>query len=202
MGRIILIGGPPAAGKSFLARKLSEKLKLPWISTDTVREQMKTLVRRADYPKLFIFSEATSKKAVEYYKKYTLKQIIELQNAESREVWKGIEALIKTDYVWKSFIVEGVAILPDLVSRAKENDREIQAVFVADENLDRIRKTIHERGLWAAPDKYPDSVKEKEIQLIKEFNNWTIRECSKFDYPLIKVGDRSSLLRRTLNLIK
>ena len=42
---IILIGGAPTIGKSFLAKKLSEEMKIPWISTDTIREFMREVVR-------------------------------------------------------------------------------------------------------------------------------------------------------------
>ncbi len=44
--QIIFIGGAPTVGKSYLAKKLAEELKLPWISTDTVRE----ILRSYGYP--------------------------------------------------------------------------------------------------------------------------------------------------------
>ncbi len=40
MERIILIGGAPTVGKTFIAKELSKKLFLPWISTDTIRSLM------------------------------------------------------------------------------------------------------------------------------------------------------------------
>lgn len=54
--KVILIGGAPLSGKSYVARKLGQELNLPWISTDTIREQMRQLVRKEDYPNLFFFS--------------------------------------------------------------------------------------------------------------------------------------------------
>ena len=44
MNKVILIGGAPTVGKSYLGRKLAEELKLPWISTDTIREMMRKLI--------------------------------------------------------------------------------------------------------------------------------------------------------------
>src|SRR3989344_4571045 len=100
MKRIVLIGGSPTAGKSYTARKIAEELKLPWISTDTIREQMREIVRKEDYPVLFLHHKATPKMGVEFLKKYSPKEIVEIVNNESLDVWKGVKALIDTDYVW------------------------------------------------------------------------------------------------------
>lgn len=35
--KIILIGGPQATGKTTLAKELSSRLDIPWISTDQIR---------------------------------------------------------------------------------------------------------------------------------------------------------------------
>src|SRR3990172_6269794 len=164
MRRIILIGGSPTAGKSHTARKLAERLKLPWISTDTIREKMRKLVRNEDYPALFYHAEATPKMAVEFLTHKTAEEIVKHQNEESKAVWKGVKALIETDYVWGSFVIEGVAILPHLVADLLKKRKDIKAVFLIDENIARVRKTIFTRGLWDEPSKYPDSVKEKEIK--------------------------------------
>ena len=128
MEKIILIGGSPTAGKSFTARKIAEELKLPWISTDTVREQMRKIVRREDFPKLFSHSGGPPEMAVEYLSKNSAEEIVKNQNYESADVWKGVKALIETDYVWGSFIIEGVAILPHLVEKLSVKNKEIKVV--------------------------------------------------------------------------
>ncbi len=119
MNRIILIGGSPTSGKSYTARKLAENLKLPWISTDTIREQMRWIVRKEDYPDLFMHGDPSvshTDKAVEFLTHNTAKEIVDHQNKESEDVWKGVRGLIESDYEWEDFIVEGVAILPKLIA--------------------------------------------------------------------------------------
>jgi 2-phosphoglycerate kinase len=44
-------------------------------------------------------------------------EIIKHQDAESEEVWVGVKALIDNSYPWKSFIIEGVAIVPHFVKQ-------------------------------------------------------------------------------------
>lgn len=200
MDQVILIGGAPASGKSYLARKLAEELNLPWISTDTVREQMRQVVRKQDYPHLFIHANATAEIAVEFLTHNTAKEIVDHQNEESREVWKGVEALIKTDYVWGSFLVEGVAVLPDLVSNLKTG-KKFKSIFLVDENVERIKELIYTRGLWDDADKYPDSVKEKEVEWVLEFNNYIKRECRRTNLPVVYIRDRSSYINEVKSLI-
>lgn len=201
MNKIILIGGSPTAGKSYTANKLAEFLKLSWISTDTIREQMKQLVRKKDYPALFQHHNATPKQGVEFLTHNTAEEIVKHQNKESADVWKGVKALIETDYMWKSFIVEGVAILPNLVFKIIKKNKNIRVIFLVDDNIDRVRKTIFTRGLWDEANKYPDSVKEKEVEWVIAFNNFIKKQAKKYKMPVVNVGDRNKYLNEIKKIV-
>ena len=201
MKRIVLMGGSPTVGKSYAARKIAEELKLPWISTDTIREQMRKIVRKEDYPSLFLHAETTPEMGVDFLTNNTPKEITRVVNQESEDVWKGIEALIETDYVWGSYIIEGIAILPKLASGLVKKNNSVKALFLIDEDLERVRKTIFERGLWDSADKYPDSVKEKEVEWVSEFNNYIKKEAGKYGLPVVDVGNRIDYLKEIKKLI-
>ncbi|MEK6847705.1 MAG: AAA family ATPase [Nanoarchaeota archaeon] len=201
MKKIILIGGAPVAGKSYTARKIAEELKLPWISTDTIREQMRELVRKKDNPSLFRHSKATSQMALQFLTKNTAKEVVKMQNKESTEVWKGVRALINTDYVWGSFIIEGVAILPSFVANLTKKGRNIKTIFLIDEDIKRIRKTIFIRGLWDDADKYPNSIKKKEVEWVLEFNNFIKKEAKRYGFPVISIGNRKNYLKEIKGII-
>ncbi len=203
MDKIILIGGSPTAGKSYTARKLAESLNLPWISTDTVCEQMKKIVEGKDYPGLFKFAEATSEMALEYLSEKSAQEVVDDQNAESVDVWKGVKALIETDFVWGSFVVEGAAILPHLVKDLSLEDKEIKTIFLVNDSVERVRKTIYTRGLWDDADKYSDDVKEKEVEWVAAFDEHITKEINKYGFPMIKVGDHEDCvgqIKQSLNL--
>ncbi len=203
MNKIILIGGSPTAGKSYTARKLSEELKLPWISTDTIREQMKQIARKEDYPRLFQHAEVTPDNAVEFLTHNTVEQIIKHQNNESEDVWKGVSGLIESDYSWGDFIVEGVAVLPKLVGFQEwKTKKDIKAVFLIDEDKERVRNTIFTRGLWDDADTYPDSVKEKEVEWVFAFNEYIKEEANKYNLPVVSVGNREDYINEIKQLIK
>lgn len=194
MGKIILIGGSPTVGKSYTTRKLAESLKLPWISTDTIRGQMRKVVRKEDYPSLFGHYKATPEIGVKFLTTKTSKEIVKFVNEESKEVWKGVKAIIEKDYVWGSFIIEGVAILPRAASNLIKKNKEVKVVFLIDEDIKRVRKTIFSRGLWDDAKKYPDSVKENEVKWVIAFNEYIKKEAKKYNLPVIRVGKRKNLL--------
>jgi len=190
MGKVILMGGSPTAGKSYTARKISEELKLPWVSTDTIRGQMRRIVKREDYPALFCHADATVEMGVEFLNENSAKKIVERINTESEEVWGGVRAFIEADYVWGSFIVEGVAILPHLVADFVKKNKDVKVVFLIDEDVERVRKTIFTRGLWDDAKKYPDDVKEKEVEWVLAFNEFIKKEAKRFGFSVVSVGDR------------
>lgn len=200
MDKIILIGGSPTAGKSYVTRKIAEELKLPWISTDTVREIMRETVNKKDYPNLFLHANPTVQMGVDFLNNNSSEEIVKRVNKESEDVWKGTQAILKHDYVWKNYIVEGVAILPHLVYKFKKKG--IKVLFLIDEDEKRIRQSIFTRGLWDDAHKYPDSVKEKEVEWVLAFNDFIKKEAKKHKFPVVSVGDRKDYINKIKKLIK
>lgn len=194
MNKVILLGGAPTNGKSYIARKLSEELKLPWISTDTIREAMREIVRKEDYPRLFKFAGETIT-AEHHLSTHTPQQIVESQNEESEVVWKGVKAFIETDYVWKTFIVEGVAVLPHLVAKLDKSKVEILPVFLVDEDRERVKDVVYTRGLWDDADKYSDDVKPVEVEWAMLFSEHLKNECNKHGYKPYVIGNRDEFLQ-------
>jgi len=200
MRKIILIGGAPTAGKSYAAKQIADSLKMPWISTDDIREQMRKTSKKEDFKNLFFHSDP-SLNAVKYLLKYSADEIVENQNDESADVWKGVKDFIEKNSAG-GLIVEGVAVLPSLVKKLKVKNKEIKVVFLMDDNIKRVRKTIFTRGLWDDADKYPDDVKEKEVEWVMAFNKYIEDEAKKYGFNVIKVGNRKDYIEKIKELIK
>lgn len=182
--RIILIGGAPTVGKSFLAKRIGKDLKVPWISTDTIRQNMwKTVSRREDYPHLFSFKD---REALPYLSSRTPEEIVDDQNLENIQVWKGIEDFIAEGSLGHSYIIEGIAILPKQAAALMKKDPRIRTIFLIDHNADWLRDVIYTRGLWDDAFKYPDSVKDKELQWVILFNSWIESECALHKLPTVE----------------
>lgn len=202
MNKIILIGGAPTVGKSYVARHLAEELKLPWMSTDTIREWMREMLKdKENYPYLFELAFENHPDPETFLGTKTVEEIIEHENNEAQEVWKGVESLIDTDCVWGSFIVEGIAIIPSLVSEMINENKKVKAVFLVDENKERTREIIYTRGLWDDADKYTDDVKEKEVEWAGAYNKWLREEAKKFNLPVVEIGHRDLYIEEIKKLM-
>jgi len=181
---IILIGGAPTVGKTSIAKLLSKHLDIPWISTDMIRQIMRGTVKLEDYLNLLKYKNYS---AEEYLNKFSVEEIIQNQNAESEEVWSGVKMLINNSYPWKSFIIEGVAILPHLVKKDFDKFENIKTIFLIDEDADRIKDVVWKRGLWGAAKTYSDDLKSKEVKWAKAFGIKLKKEAEKYGYPCIEV---------------
>ena len=198
--KIILIGGAPTVGKTYLAKKLGKELRLPWISTDTIREQMrKTITRQEDAPHLFNFQVADP---VEYLNAHTPEEIIKHINLENTHVWKGVTEFIEEGSFGDSYIIEGMAILPEQVAKLKKYNNHLKPIFLIDHDADRLRDVIYTRGLWDAAYKYSDSVKEKELAWVVKFNAWIEDECKKYKLSTVEMtADSDKYIEQVKNLI-
>lgn len=182
---VILIGGAPTVGKTTIAEKLSKKFGVPWFPTDGIRGFMRPLVRKEDYPELFVIEGYT---AEEFLNKFTSQQIVDWQNRESIDVWQGVKAFMKTaDINWGSYIIEGVAILPELVSRDLADKKNVKSMFLIDEDANKVRDVVFNRGLWDDAQTYSDKVKEKEVEWALLYSQWLKAEAKKFKFPVLEV---------------
>lgn len=162
---------------------------------------MRKIVRKDDFPQLFHFSDEQIT-AEKYLTTHSPQQIVDDQNAESVDVWKGVLAFIDTDYVWKDFVIEGVAVLPKSVNQIDASKLAIKPIFLVDENEDRVRETVYARGLWDNADTYSDDVKEIEVRWVDLFNKYIKSEVKKYGYRYYKINDREGFLKMIIKEIR
>lgn len=196
--QIILIGGAPTTGKSTAARLLSEKLNIPWISTDTIRTMMQKVCKKEDYPSIFRVKDYS---ALEYLTKFSPEEIVKMEHEENEAVWNGVLALIEDGYPWGSFIIEGIAIEPHLISKDLPGSVVFKAIFLIDEDADRIRNVVFNRGLWDSADTYPDSVKDKEVAWVQLYSQDLKKEAEKYNFPCMEVSKDENVPEAILTVL-
>lgn len=199
MKNIILIGGAPTTGKSVIANLLSKRLGIPWISTDQIREVMRSVADKKQYPKLFNPEGYTAER---FLTEFSSEKIVEMEMEQGEAAWIGIKKFIEDDFNWKEgFIIEGVNILPHLVSRDFGDNKNIKPVFLVDEDADRMRDVVFKRGLWDYAHTYSDDVKEKEVEWATLFSHKLKAEVEKYGYPWVEVKKQKDDLEAVLKAL-
>jgi len=194
--KIILIGGAPTSGKSTVAEAVAQHFKLPWISTDQIREVMRVVAKREDSPKLFTPEGYTAER---FLTEFSAEQIADMELEQGEAVWPGIKAFIENDYTWRQgFVVEGVNILPHLVKQDFGHKENVRAVFLVDENADRMRSVVFTRGLWGDAKDYSDDVKEKEVEWATLFSHKLKAQVEESGYPWVEVKKNGGDLQAVL----
>jgi 2-phosphoglycerate kinase len=187
MKKRIFIGGAPTVGKSYITKRLSKDFHLPWISTDSVRGMMREIVNRNQYLDLFRL-DMSNKYAGRYLSSHSVNKIIEDHNGESKDVWKGVRAILKTDHVWNDFIVEGVAVLPEFIARLKHDDCIIDALFLTVSSEEKVREVVYKEGMWNGSVDFDGDVMEKQIEWILEYDRYISEEAIRYGFKVFKTG--------------
>jgi 2-phosphoglycerate kinase len=195
-----LIGGAPTVGKSTVAAALAAHLHLPWISTDQIRDIMRTVASRTDHPKLF---NPEGYDAERLFTAFSAEQLVEIEVGQSEAAWTGIRALIERDYTWpQGFVVEGVNLLPHLIRRDFSDAANVHGVFVTETNPSRIRDVIFTRGVWDEAGRYPDSVKEKELAWVMRHDAWLREQALAHGFPVVALNKDARDLGCILEALK
>lgn len=199
MQKIIFVGGAPCTGKSHLATALAKHYESSWISTDTIREMMKTFTTREKDPDLFL---SVGVSAEEYLVGRSPKEIAKDEFRESFVVQKAVKAFIDANDHWDPIIIEGVAITPAFVQAIRGlNKYKVEAIFLVDHKESRIRESIYTRGLWDDADKYPDSVKPIEVEWVKACNAMFHEQADFFSENVLTIQERRLVLSQALELL-
>jgi 2-phosphoglycerate kinase len=199
MKKIILIGGMPTVGKSTIAKALSAKLNLPWMSTDQIREIMKSALGENAQS---VLNGSTGLSADEYLTKFTPQEVAEKEYEQGLMTWSGIEAMLHNDWTWRDgFIIEGVNILPLKAVNVQNLHPNVKVVFLSDTNVERTRDVIYTRGLYGKADSYSDSLKEKEVEWVYLFDAMIRKDAEINGMNVIDVTKTDEDIQRILESV-
>lgn len=194
---IYLIGGAPRCGKSILARELAAKKNIGWLSTDrlwtvvfnsTPKSQLKK-----KFPGYFLY-----KRAGDYaFETYSPKTLLQKELIESVSIWPGVRGLINSLAHYKQdFVIEGVHLLPKLVSQLKKTDtwRNIKIVYLVKTDLGKIKDGIPKNKrdemdwLLAGGIDVPGRL-DSAAKMISHESKYIQAEAKKYKFNVVNTGD-------------
>ncbi|MBI4036113.1 AAA family ATPase [Candidatus Daviesbacteria bacterium] len=149
----VFIGGIPASGKSYLARKVAEKTGAFHLNLDTLRAEMRN-DPNLRYWTDFFFNQDEEKYLTQTSCEDHWKNLV----AQSEAFWPTMLNKVKeTIKFHKSVVVEGVNILPHLANK----DFSFPGIFLLGESLEQIFERNKKNPRWGKTER----LQRKEAEL-------------------------------------
>ena len=204
---IYLIGGSARTGKTTLAKKLSKKLKIPWVSIDSLRSVIQLYISsKKQLPFDQIWSDQNNDKLFE---KYSKEKLIQVSGKEALTLWPGVKNFIEHNIlISQDYIIEGEQLLPKLVIELKENSywENIKTIFLVhldkEKTLSAIKKE-HKEHDWLIKHSKKEKTLEKAANFICKVGKLTEKNANKYNFNSIVMDNAfSKQIEKAINLLK
>lgn len=173
---IYFIGGPPRCGKTTLAKYMSKKLQIPWISCDTLEVISGAYMTKAKWDKTHPYNRLRRihKTNDRFYEALSTRKIVNVLRKEAHATFAAIDMMAICEIKdGNDYIVEGYHLEPRFIWTLvkKYGKKNIKAVFLTKFDAEKFAQDVHES---TTP------------------NDWLIR-CTKNKETFVRVGEMVSL---------
>ena len=187
---IFLLGGPPRVGKSIIASKIRQKCAVSVVSTDTLGAVLENVLSPEAAPDLFVFGKFHEIPMAERVKLIVNDpaELIDYVRRESCVVWKAVEAFIRRENdEGRDILMEGVAILPELVRQLEDIPHRVVFIGNQGENhKENLRKSAEENEYdWMrdVSDQYIGAF----AMFVKRISVYIEQEAKKYGFEYIEM---------------
>lgn len=205
---VYLIGGPPKCGKTTLAKTLSKKLLIPWMSSDTLENLVWAYTPKEQHPDLFPHSYLRGESNDEFYAHHTAEEIVHGYTEQSKATYDAISMMAETYLTDEDdFIVEGYQVTPKIVSRIlkKFGNEHIKSVFLLKKNEQQILKDFHKSTTpndWILRKTKDEKTFAKIAHMIAVYSEHTERGANKYELPVFKMDtDFTASVEEVMNFL-
>lgn len=192
---IYLIGGPPKCGKTTLAKKLSDKYRIPWISADTLQNIVWAYTPKEKHSTFFPHSYLRGDSNDEFYSEHSPQQIAENYITQGKTTYDAISMMAETYLTDKDdFIVEGYQVTPEIVDTIfKKFDREhIKAVFLVKYDEQKFIQDIHKSTTpndWIIRKTKNEATFGLIAKMISEYSRYFDTEAKKYGLSVFNMDE-------------
>jgi 2-phosphoglycerate kinase len=191
---IFLIGGPPRVGKSIISSEIRQKRAVSVVSTDTLSAVLENVLSPEAAPDLFVFGKFHEIPMAERVKLIMKDptELIDYVRKESYAVWKAVEAFIRReDDEGRDILIEGVAILPELMNQGGNHKENIKKS--AEENEYDWMRDVNDQYIGAF------------AMFVKRMSGYIEQETKKYGFKYIEMdkkqfGDVTEDVMKSLEL--
>jgi 2-phosphoglycerate kinase len=205
---IFLLGGPPRVGKSIISSEIRQRHVVSVVSTDTLGAVLENVLSPEAVPDLFVFGKFNEIPMAERVK-LILKDpagLIDYARKESHVIWKAVEAFSRRETdEGRDVLIEGVAVLPELVSQL--DDIPHRVVFIGNQgenHKENIKKSAEENErdwMREVGDQYIGAF----AMFVKRMSAYIEQEAKKYGFEYIEMdkkpfGDVTEEVMKSLGL--
>ena len=205
---IFLLGGPPRVGKSIISSEIRQKHAVNVVSTDTLGAVLEDILSPQAAPDLFVFRKFNEMPLSERVKLLVEDpaELFDYVRKESHFVWKAVEAFLRREnYEGRDVLIEGVAVLPELISQIEDIPHRV--VFIGnqgenhEENIKKSAKENEHDWMRGFSDQYIDAY----AMFVKRMSAYIEQEAKKFGFEYIEMnkeqfGDVMEAVMKSLGL--
>ncbi len=194
---IYLIGGPPKCGKTTLAKKLSRKLKIPWVAADTLQvvaqKYVKKYVSRNEFRRLYPSSVNKGKTTDETYSLRTPRQRARDYQQQAKASYDGIEMFSLCEIKDQNdYIIEGFQVTPQLAARLikKYGARNFRVLFLYKQDSEKFVRDVRKSSTpndWILRDTKHHRTLYKIAEMVSIYGQFFVRESKKYKFKSLSM---------------
>lgn len=145
---IYLVGGPPRCGKTTLAKIMSKKIGIPWISTDMLEVVTGKYMSKTQWDKTHPYSvlRRNYRGNDNFYGQLPAQKIMDVIKKQARPTFPAIDmATISEINDGNDYIIEGYHIDPGVACKLikKYGAKNIKAIFLVKFNAEKFAIDVH-----------------------------------------------------------
>lgn len=192
---IYLIGGPPKCGKTTLAKKLSSKYGVPWISADTLQNIIWAYTPKNGRSKLFPHTYLRDSSNDKFYSEHSAQQIVKNYIAQAKTSYEAIAMMAETYLTDEdNFIIEGYQVTPKIVNRIikRFGPNHVKAAFLLKFNEEKFVKDIHKSTTpndWILRKTKDKATFGRIAKMVTEYSRYFEKEAKKYHLPVFNMDE-------------
>lgn len=194
---IYLIGGPPRCGKTTLAKTMSMKFGIPWISTDMLEVVSGEYMSQTEWKKTHPYSllRRTHKTNDAFYAKLSPKKIVSVLRMQAKATAVAIDiAAICEIKDGNDYIIEGYHIEPGLASKLmkKYGKKNIKAVFLTKHNSSAFARDVKKSTTpndWLIVGTKKEETFLRVGEMVSCFSDYLEKQSKKYGFSVYQMDE-------------
>lgn len=209
---IYLIGGPPKCGKTTLAKKLSKKLGIPWVASDTLqvvaREYVSKYASKKEIDELYPHSAQKGKTNDKTYSLNTPKQIAKNYMKQAQASYDAIDMFSICEITdGNNYIIEGYHITPQLAAQLikKYGCKHFRVLFLVKSDIEKFVRDIKKSSTpndWIIRKTQKKETLYKIAEMISYYGQFFDKEAKKYKFKVLNMDkDFGGQLKKAIELL-